>query len=94
MSRTGRGDYGIDAPGVVRGLAVATAVGIGLGAAGLLAGRRDALTEIDRVLRPGRRLVVLDLARTEEYRSVLEGAGWTGIERTKPRGACSRPLAT
>jgi hypothetical protein len=29
--------------------------------------------------------VVLDLARTEEYRSVLEAAGWTAIEGTKPR---------
>jgi SAM-dependent methyltransferase len=44
--------------------------------------RRRAVREIDRVLRPGGRLVLLDLARTGEYVAELHAAGWTDVLRS------------
>jgi SAM-dependent methyltransferase len=46
-------------------------------------GRRRAIHEIDRVLRPGGRLVMLDLARTDEYAAHLRDAGWQELERSR-----------
>jgi SAM-dependent methyltransferase len=45
-------------------------------------GRSAAVKEIARVLRPGARLALLDLARTGEYISTLRGLGWTDVRRT------------
>lgn len=44
-------------------------------------GRAKAIGEIDRVLRPGGRLVLVDMAKTEEYTSVLTATGWTDVAR-------------
>lgn len=46
-------------------------------------GRRRAISEIDRVLRPGGRLVVVDLARTDEYAALLHDAGWDDLVRSR-----------
>ncbi|HMG26513.1 MAG TPA: class I SAM-dependent methyltransferase [Acidimicrobiia bacterium] len=45
-------------------------------------GRREAIREIDRVLRRGGRLVLLDLARTHEYAAQLRDAGWDDLVRS------------
>jgi SAM-dependent methyltransferase len=45
-------------------------------------GRRRAIGEIDRVLKPGGRLVMLDLARTHEYAAQLRDAGWHDVVRS------------
>jgi arsenite methyltransferase len=46
-------------------------------------GRRRAIQEIDRVVRPGGRIVVLDLARTDEYATQLRDAGWIEVTRSR-----------
>jgi SAM-dependent methyltransferase len=44
-------------------------------------GRQRAVREVARVLRPGGRLVVLDLARTNEYVAELRLLGWSDLAR-------------
>jgi arsenite methyltransferase len=46
-------------------------------------GRRRAVQEIDRVVRPGGQIVVLDLARTDEYATQLRDAGWIDVTRSR-----------
>jgi arsenite methyltransferase len=48
-------------------------------------GRGQAIQEIDRVLKPGGRLVLVDLAHTEEYVAGLSAAGWTKVFRSSKR---------
>jgi SAM-dependent methyltransferase len=45
-------------------------------------GRSAAVKEIARVLRPGARIALLDLARTGEYLDTLRALGWTDVHRT------------
>ena len=45
--------------------------------------RRRAVREIDRVLKPRGRLVLIDLAHTEEYVVALRGVGWQDVERSE-----------
>jgi SAM-dependent methyltransferase len=47
------------------------------------AGRAQAVREIDRVLKPGGRAVVVDMAKTSEYVKTLSGAGWTDVTSSK-----------
>jgi SAM-dependent methyltransferase len=47
-------------------------------------GRRQAVREIDRVLRPGGRLVLLDLRKTDDYAATLRDLGWADVARIGP----------
>jgi arsenite methyltransferase len=46
--------------------------------------RARAIEEISRVLKPGGRLALLDLAYSEEHMNTLRSLGWSHIERSGP----------
>lgn len=46
--------------------------------------RARAVEEISRVLKPGGRLALLDLAYSEEHMNTLKSLGWSHIERSGP----------
>lgn len=46
--------------------------------------RARAIEEISRVLKPGGRLALLDLAYSEEHANTLKSLGWSHIERSGP----------
>jgi arsenite methyltransferase len=45
--------------------------------------RRVAVREIARVLKPRGRLVLVDIARTDEYVTALRGVGWRDVDRSE-----------
>jgi SAM-dependent methyltransferase len=47
-------------------------------------GRRQALGEVARVLRPEGRILLIDIRHTAAYLSVLREAGWTDVRRSGP----------
>lgn len=56
------------------------------------AGRRQAVEEIARVLKPGGRLVIQDMRHTEDYAEVLCGAGILDVERSPRRFGVYPPV--
>ena len=47
-------------------------------------GWTQAMRELARVLQPGGRILVSDLANTEQYEATLREEGWTDVERSGP----------
>ena len=48
------------------------------------AGRAKAIEEIQRVLKPGGQIALLDFMATDEYLAVLRSLGWQDIQRSGP----------
>lgn len=55
-------------------------------------GRRKAITEIDRVLKPGDDVMLIDFQRTAEYEKSLRSLGLNDVSRTKPRFTMFPPV--
>ncbi len=60
----------------------------------LRAERDQAMAEIIRVTRPGGRVVIIDIGRTQEYVSALAAAGVSELERSGPQFAIYPPART
>jgi SAM-dependent methyltransferase len=46
--------------------------------------RQEALKEIERVLKPGGRVILIDIERVKEYEAFFRGKGWLDITKTGP----------
>jgi SAM-dependent methyltransferase len=55
-------------------------------------GRQAAIREIDRVVRSGGRVSILDFQATDEYERSLRGLGWKDVARTARRFAMFPPV--
>ena len=50
------------------------------------------MREIDRVLKPSGRAMILDFQHTDQYEQVLREAGWRDVQRTGPHLSMFPPV--